>query len=225
MVQTPVKPQTSERQKVINWLVGKNYPALPVAPAQSAEKYPAKAKDGSIKLDKAGNPVPAFTGKNPSYLDQNGIPQLINHREYQKRLPNKNELAVWFKHQSNGVGTLGGWNNTAWLDFDVKQFSSQQECDAAVSVLLERPELQQTFVERSHSGGWRIGVKVKQKPNFTNFSLTPGGPHVGEALYAGRFTVLAPTIGPSGNPYQSVQRTMPVEVESLESIGIYSTKK
>jgi hypothetical protein len=226
MVQTPVKPQTSERQKVINWLVGKNYPALPVAPAQSAEKYPAKAKDGSIKLDKAGNPVPAFTGKNPSYLDQNGIPQLINHREYQKRLPNNNELAVWFKHQSNGVGTLGGWNNTAWLDFDVKQFSSQQECDAAVSALLERPELQQTFVERSHSGGWRIGVKVKQKPNFTNFSLTPGGSHVGEALGDGRFTVLAPTIGPSGNSYKSIKRAVPVEVETLESISVYpvSTK-
>jgi len=29
MVQTPIKPQTSERQEVINWLVANNYPALP----------------------------------------------------------------------------------------------------------------------------------------------------------------------------------------------------
>ena len=89
---------------------------------------------------------------------------------------------------------------------------------------MERKELQETFIERSHSGGWRIGVSIKQKPNFTNFSLTPGGAHVGEALFTGRFTVLAPTIGPSGNPYQSIQRAIPVEIESLESIRIYSTK-
>jgi hypothetical protein len=234
MVHISIKPSaSSERQEVINWLKAHNYPALPVAPAQSAWKHPKVSKAhpeqgvwAHCPLTADRQPIQLFTGKNPSYLDKAGVPHLINHREYQKRLPNNNELAVWFKHQSNGVGTLGGWNNTAWLDFDVKQFSSQQECDAAVSALLERPELQQTFIERSHSGGWRIGVKVKQKPNFTNFSLTQkGGAHVGEALYTGRFTVLAPTIGPSGNPYRSVQRLIPVEVESLESIGIYSTKK
>ena len=234
MVNTPIKPSaSSERQEVIDWLIAHNYPALPVAPTQDGRKYhkvvQAKLEQGvwtHCPLEPGTlSPVPLYTGKNPSYLDRRGIPHLVNHRQYQKRLPKALELEAWFRHQSNGVGTLGGWNNTTWLDFDVKQFPSQEECDAAVSALLERPELQQTLIERSHSGGWRIGVKVKQKPNFTNFSLTPGGPHVGEALYAGRFTVLAPTIGPSGNPYQSVQRTMPVEVESLESIGIYSTKK
>ena len=234
MVNTPIKPSaSSERQEVIDWLIAHNYPALPVAPTQDGRKYhkvvQAKLEQGvwtHCPLEPGTlSPVPLYTGKNPSYLDRRGIPHLVNHRQYQKRLPKALELEAWFAHQSNGVGTLGGWNNTTWLDFDVKQFPSQAECDAAVSALLERPELQQTLIERSHSGGWRIGVKVKQKPNFTNFSLTPGGPHVGEALYAGRFTVLAPTIGPSGNPYQSVQRTMPVEVESLESIGIYSTKK
>jgi hypothetical protein len=234
MVHAPIdQSASSERQEVIDWLQTHNYPALPVAPAQSAWKHPKVSKAhpeqgvwAHCPLTTDRQPIQLFTGKNPSYLDKAGVPHLINHREYQKRLPNNNELAVWFKHQSNGVGTLGGWNNTAWLDFDVKQFSSQQECDAAVSALLERPELQQTFIERSHSGGWRIGVKVKQKPNFTNFSLTQkGGAHVGEALYTGRFTVLAPTMGPSGNPYRSVHRLIPVEVESLESMGIYSTKK
>ena len=235
MVNTPIKPSaSSERQEVIDWLIAHNYPALPVAPTQDGRKYhkvvQAKLEQGvwtHCPLEPGTlSPVPLYTGKNPSYLDRRGIPHLVNHRQYQKRLPKALELEAWFAHQSNGVGTLGGWNNTAWLDFDVKQFSSQQECDAAVSALLERPELQQTFIERSHSGGWRIGVKVKQKPNFTNFSLTQkGGAHVGEALYTGRFTVLAPTMGPSGNPYRSVHRLIPVEVESLESIGIYSTKK
>ncbi len=234
MVQTPIKQSaSSERQDVIDWLKAHNYPALPVAPAQSAWKYPKVVQEKSEQgvwthcpLEPVTlQPIPLYTGKNPSYLDRNGFPHLVNHRQYQNRLPHEHELEAWFANPLNGVGTLGGWNDTVWLDFDVKQFHDQQACDAAVIALVERTELQQTFIERSHSGGWRIAVKVKHQPNFTNFSLTPGGPHVGEALYSGRFTVLAPTIGPSGNPYQSIIRAKPVEVKSLLRIGIYPTKK
>ena len=241
MAHTPIDQNASpERQEVINWLISHNYPALPVAPAQSVWKYhkvapekPELLRWSHCPLTADLQPIPLYIGKNPSYLDRTGIPHLINHRKYQKRLPKKHELEDWFANPCNGVGTLGGWNNTVWLDFDVKQFPSQEECDAAVLKILERPQgvagrdsvlLQETFIERSHSGGWRIGVKVKHKPDFTNFSLTPGGAHVGEALFKGRFTVLAPTIGASGNPYQSIQRVTPIEVESMESIGIYSTK-
>ena len=240
MVHTPIDPNISrERQEVIDWLISHNYPALPVAPAQPARKYhkliPENPKQGvwtHCPLTANLQPIPLYTGKNPSYLDEKGIPHLINHRTYQRRLPQAFELKAWFANPWNGVGTLGGWNNTVWLDFDVKQFPSTDEFDATVLKILEQKELQETFIERSHSGGWRIGVRVKQKPDFTNFSVqTPcqgvstGGAHVGEALFEGRFTVLAPTIGPSGNPYQSIQRAIPVEVESLESIGIYPTKK
>jgi len=182
MVQTPIKPQTSERQEVINWLVANNYPALPVAPAVAAEQYPARDKNGEIKRDKQGNPIPAFTGKNPSYLDRSGKPHLLNHRQYQTQLPSDRELREWFANPDNGVGTLGDWNNTIWLDLDLKQFASKEECDRIFWGILDtHPELAQTFLEESHSGGWRIGVRVKQKPNFTNFALTPGGSHVGEA--------------------------------------------
>ncbi|HAA32261.1 MAG TPA: DNA primase, partial [Cyanobacteria bacterium UBA8553] len=232
MVHSPIEPNTpSSRQEVINWLIAHNYPALPVAPALPARKYykvdpgnPAKGVWSHCPLTADLQPIPVYTGKNPSFLDERGTPHLINHRTYQKRLPEPQKIKAWFAHPSNGVGTLGGWNNTVWLDFDVKQFPTQEACDAAVLKILFGKELLETFIERSHSGGWRIGVSIKQKPNFTNFSLTPGGAHVGEALFTGRFTVLAPTIGPSGNPYQSIQRVIPVEVESLESIGIYSTK-
>ena len=220
--------QQSERKEVINWLRENNYPPLPVAPAQDARKYPkivqADAGEGTwnhCPLTPELQPIPLYTGKNPSYLDQDGKPHLVKHRQYQKHLPKERELKNWFVNPLNGVGTLGGWNNTVWLDFDVKQFASQEECDTAVFKILERPELQNTFVERSHSGGWRIGVRVSAKPNFTNFALSPSGSHVGEALGEGRFTVLAPTIGPSSNPYQSMNRALPVEVWSLESIGIY----
>jgi hypothetical protein len=119
-----------------------------------------------------------------------------------------------------------GWNNTVWLDFDVKRFESQEECDRAVEHLLESyPQLQETFTERTHSGGWRIGVKVRQMPNFTNFTLAPDGNHVGEALGAGRFTVLAPTVGVSGNCYRNIRRVPLIEVECLEAIGIYPVNK
>jgi hypothetical protein len=239
MVQTPIKPSApKERQEVIDWLIAHNYPALPVAPAQDAKKHPKVVKAypeqgvwAYCPLTDKLQPIQLYTGKNPSYLDSAGFPHLINHRQYQNRLPRDAELEVWFANPENGVGTLGGWNDTVWLDFDVKQFPSQEECDAAVASILEQARTQgespqqQTLIERSHSGGWRIAFSLKQKPNFTNFSLTLGGTHVGEALFTGRFTVLAPTIGPSGNPYQSINRALPVYINSLSAIGIYATKK
>jgi phage/plasmid-associated DNA primase len=223
-----------QRQEVIEWLQSHNYPALPVAPAQDAFKHHKIVHTDSKKgifehcpLTADLQPTALYTGKNPSYLDKEGKPHLVNHRQYQNRLPREKELRAWFANPLNGTGTLGGWHNTVWLDLDVKKFSSQQECDdVAQEIALKVRQTcgREPFLERSHSGGWRIGVRVKQKPAFTNFALTPGGAHVGEALFEGRFTVLAPTIGPSGNPYKSLNRVEPPEIESLESIGVYSTK-
>lgn len=243
MVKTPTPPSAStafplktylqERIEVINWLKAHNYPTLPVAPLQepySPGNHKIISEDTTKEiwshcpLTASLEPLPLFTGKNPSYLDFSGKPHLVNHRRYQNQLPSAEDEKQWFANPLNGVGTLGGWNNTVWLDFDVKQFASESECTQAVTKIIENPALTNTFLERTHSGGWRIGIKVKQKPNFTNFALTPGGRHVGEALFEGRFTVLAPTVGTSGNPYQSLSRVQPLEVESLESMGIYSTK-
>lgn len=228
------KISTNQRQEVIEWLQSHNYPALPIAPAQETRQHHKVVSQDLSKgiwkhcpLTLDFQPLPLFTGKNPSYLDSDGKPHLVNHRQYQNRLPSKKELRAWFANPTNGIGTLGGWNNTVWLDFDVKQFPSQQECDDAtleVSCKVREHSGFEPFLEQSHSGGWRIGVRVSQKPTFTNFALTPGGAHVGEALFEGRFTVLAPTIGPSGYPYVSLNRVAPPLIDSLESIGIHSTK-
>lgn len=228
----------SQRQATIDWLEAHNYPVLPVAPAQCPRKYPKIARVHSEQgtrtycpLDPQLQPLPLFTGKNPSYLDEDGTPHLLNHRQYQNRLPSHSERQAWFAHPNNGVGTLGGWNDTVWLDFDLKQFPSERECDAAVEAVLacivaqSGCSGQQTFIEQTHSGGWRVGVRVRQKPNFTNFAIAPGGTHAGEALFTGRFTVLAPTLGPSGNPYQSLSRALPPLVDSIFTIGIYSTRQ
>jgi len=246
MVQTPTPPGAStakhpttylqERQETINWLVAHNYPVLPVAPVQ--EPYSSgnhkiisenlsKGIWSHCPLSATLQPIPLYTGKNPSYLDAYGKPHLVNHRQYQNKLPSAQDLKKWFANPLNGVGTLGGWNNTVWLDFDVKQFPSQSECTAAALQVAACAQQQTGFdalLEESHSGGWRVGVRVQAPGGFTNFALTQGGNHVGEALGMGRFTVLAPTIGPSGNSYKSHQRCVPPLVLSLESIGIYSTK-
>ena len=220
--------------QAINWLFTHNYPALPVAPHQDPRKYhkidkayPERNIGSRCPLTDTLTPIPLYTGKNPSYLDQNGTPHLVNHKQYQNRLPSEQELTKWFTNPSNGIGTLGGWNNTIWIDFDLKQFTSATDCEDAVIDVVEKVFSQtgeEPFLEKSHSGGWRVGVKVQEKPTFTNFRLTNSGTHVGEALGEGRFTVLAPTIGPSGNPYESIHQTEPPLVTSLESLGIYSTK-
>ena len=205
-----------------DWLRSPGMPPLPVAPAQDPTRYPARNRDGSLKRDKDGALVPAFTGKNPSYLDQRGIPHLIRHTQYQNRMPTQAELQTWFSHPANGIGTLGGWHNIVWIDVDVKQFESQQACDQRIADWLSQyPLLQQTFTERTHSGGWRLAVRAHEKA-FTNFSLDGvGGQHMGEALGQGRFTVLSPTVGPSGKAYINVQRVPPVWVERLDAIGLY----
>ncbi|WP_217360056.1 AAA family ATPase [Anabaena sp. UHCC 0253] len=218
---------TNSRNETIKWLQENGYPVLPVAPAQDANKYPKLRKDTrEIELDKDGNPQSLFTGKNPSYLDKDGKPHLIYHSNYQEQLPTEDELNKWFLHPDTGVGTLGDWNNTIWLDVDVKNFDSPEDCNNAVDNLLkDHPKLQETFTERTHSGGYRIGVKVKQSPDFKNFTLQLNGKHVGEALGKGSFTVLAPTVGVPGNTYQNIKRVPLVEVDSLESIGIYPVRK
>ncbi|MEO0407354.1 MAG: bifunctional DNA primase/polymerase [Cyanobacteria bacterium P01_A01_bin.135] len=208
-------------QETLEWLRDQGLPPLPVAPAQDPQRYPARDRTGGVKRDKSGEPLPAFTGKNPSYLGESGTPHLVRHTQYQKRLPTEVEVQQWFGNPANGIGTLGGWQNVVWIDVDLKQFESPEACDSRINQwLAEYPLVQQTFTERTHSGGWRFAVQAREQ-TFTNFSLDGvGGPHAGEALGQGRFTVLAPTIGPSGNPYINLQRTQLVWVERLEAIGI-----
>ncbi len=227
-------PLTSEVREVVEFLAKLGLPALPVAPTQDPypENQHKKIKGDQVRtwahcpLSKDSKPEPLYTGKNPSFLQASSNPKLVRHQNYQNHLPSKKELDLWWQNRTNGVGTLGGWGDYIWLDFDVKQFDSQAECDRAFHELLENhPHLRASWIEQTHSGGYRLAVKPKQPPTFTNFALEPGGKHRGEALGKGRFTVLAPTIGVSGNPYRCLNRAAPVEVESLEAIGIFPVTK
>lgn len=230
----PTRIQNSEVQTVVEFLTQLGLPALPVAPLQNSylKGQHKEIKGDRVKtwahcsLTKDLQPEPLYTGKNPSFLHPNGKPQLVKHQNYQNCLPTQKEIQIWWQNSANGVGTLGGWGGFIWIDFDLKQFDSQEECDRAFYGLLEaHPQLRQSWWEQTHSGGYRLAVKPKNQPDFTNFALEPGGKHRGEALGKGRFTVLAPTIGASGSPYRCCNRAVPVEIESLESISIYPLAK
>lgn len=183
----------------------------------------APVKGDYCRLDENLQPIARFTGKNPSYIGAGGSAVTVNHKAYQDRLPTHDELRTWFSNPLTGIGTLGGHNGVDWLDFDAKNYPNQEECDRDVQAILNR--VGDTWVERTGSGGWRVAVRPKERPTFTNFTTTYNGEnHIGEALYQGRFTVLDPTIHPNGNPYKRIGAGDPVAIESLQAIGIYPTK-
>ncbi len=219
-----------EVQATIEALLAVGCPPIPVAPKQNPRDEwchrVVGTKEGHLycPLDKDLNPIPKFTGKNPSYLDHNGSPRICKHGEFQDRLPRDEELRRFFCHPDTGVGTLGGHAGVDWLDFDAKCYPSQEACDSDVERIISLNALRGSWIERTGSGGWRVAVRPQQKPTFTNFATSPDGAHVGEALFAGRFTVLAPTIHPNGNPYRRIGWGEPIEVESLQAIGIFPSK-
>jgi hypothetical protein len=212
------------RSSVVERLRKLGLPMLPVAPAQDARKYPAKDRQGNILYDQAGKPKPAFTGKNPSFFDSDGKPRLLPHRIYQDRMPHAWESRLWFANPQNGVMTMGGWNNIIWIDIDVKNYPGQGRCNRSVEQWMTRyPILRKTWIERTHSGGWRFAVQVDELPDFTNFGFRRGQ-HLGEILGKGRLTVLAPTIGPSSKPYICINQADPIRVANVAAIGLKPTK-
>jgi hypothetical protein len=196
-----------EVNETILWLREQGYPALPIAPLVPVPK--------GKKL--------RFSGKNPSWLSRWGQPCLLDHKLYQERLPTDDELKQWFSHVDTGIATMGGWNSTLWIDIDAKRFNSVEECQRVFQDYLRDTRLN-TFTETTQSGGWRLGVKLKEMPEFSKFSFRPQGKLVGELIGSGMIAVLAPTIGTVGT-YRSISRIPPVEIESLEQIGLYPYRK
>jgi hypothetical protein len=74
-----------EINETILWLMEEGLPALPVAPYQPASRYPRTFYPRGDRyphcpLDKSGNPIPLFCGKNPSYsIFHLSKPQLLDN--------------------------------------------------------------------------------------------------------------------------------------------------
>jgi|GEM_PF-2927131 len=200
-----VTTQSSDKQIIISKLIALGLAPLPVAPFQ-ATPIGKKTKK------------PIFTGKNPSYLTSGVIGAVIvTHSAYQAALPTEKELKAWFADSRTGIGCLGS-HRYRWLDLDSKHFANQGDCDLALLAIC--PHALDGWLEQTQSGGYRLLVDCgNQGVDFTNFALTEGGDHVGELLGAGRFAVLAPTIGVSGN-YTNINYGDPIP---LDELAIFTT--
>ena len=171
---------------------------------------PIYEPDGSLKAK--------FTGKNPSFLSSNGFPKAIEHKNYQKTLPTQEEFEEWFANLQNGIGCLGS-HRYRWLDLDRKHFATQGDCDRALLEIC--PHAHDGWLEQTQSGGYRLLVDCGEAgADFTNFALSEGGDHVGELLGAGRFAVIAPSIGVNGN-YTNINYGNPIP---LSEINIFTGK-
>ena len=203
---------------LLQWLRDCGLSPLPIAPAQPADQFPQVGADGQPRTDKDGNPLPLFTGKNPSYLDKNGTPRIIRHKNYQDCLPTDEEMAEWWANPANGFGYLHTSlaPNLRTLDLDRKNFDSQSDCDAVMSSIASAfPE---AWIDGTMRGGYHMAFAFEEPPSFTNFGMGDIA-HVGELLGPGRFVAIAPTPG-----YSRIQdgKFSPATVESL---GIHPRKK
>jgi len=221
--------------EIIAKLLSLGLSPIPVAPYQDPNdaahpfyKYLHQSKkvtdpwDNSIKYEPIyeldGSLKAKFTGKNPSYLKANGFPKTIEHKNYQDTLPTQEELLEWFANLQNGLGSLGSYRYR-WLDLDRKHFATQGDCDLALLQIC--PNAQDGWLEQTQSGGYRLLIDCGESgADFTNFALTQGGDHVGELLGAGRYAVMAPTVGMNG-AYTNINYGDPIP---LAEINIFAGK-
>ncbi|MBD2508981.1 bifunctional DNA primase/polymerase [Nostoc muscorum FACHB-395] len=224
-----------EKNLVIHELLELGVSPMPVAPKQDPRRTgygykfskdnenpdPAKRKYDRCELEgDCTTPVTLFGGKNPSFLEKDRKPRFVKHRSYQDALPTSEELAQWFVNPDTGVGAMCGMSDIYWIDIDKKTFDSAEDCDTAATAIINKLG-QCTWIERTGSGGWRVAVRLDDKPGYTNFALEENGKHRGEVLGHGRYTVLAPTIHPNGNPYERIGFGEIPYIDSLEELGIY----
>jgi hypothetical protein len=197
--------QKSRLEPVIKELIALDLPPIPVVPQQHSQGF---------KI---------INGKAPSYFD-NGKPKLLAHKQggLHDRLPTPEELNLWFKDPRVGIGSFGSADGlTCWIDFDSKHFSSKKACRRAVAEWRERNKIKDSWTDESGSGGYRVLVRFEEKPQFSKFSLTPGGKPVGEILGKDCFCVLAPSLHPTGHRYKRVKNGGAGKLQSPESAGLY----
>lgn len=214
----PIKQDLAPRnvRETITWLLRLGRPPLPENPIEAA-------KQGKEP-------------KQPCFLDNKGYFRSVNWKHWQNTQPNQEIIDAWFYHPKTGIGTLGGWNGKhwlAWTDFDLKDFSSPQDCDRSIGQWMEQyPVAQIAPMFHTPSGGYRFLFAFEEEPqNFkanSGFSLNEdGSQHCGELLCKnGGHTLLPPTVGLNSEAYRWVQWSeYPPVVGSPEEIGLYPVIK
>lgn len=186
-----------------------------------------------VQLGKDGKPRPAFVGKNPSHWLANGEPRLVSHRQSLAWGELFECLQVAERlNKPIGLAVIPS-TDVVVIDFDRKNYASQEELDGEWLGLLDRyPDLARTRIERTPGGGVHIYVKPTDEMQswctsagklHCNFATEQGGPHRGEVLAGTRVSVCAPTRNGKG-PYELINHEAAycfVEVPDLASIGIF----
>lgn len=201
----------------IRWLNRLGRPPLPECPIESA----TVGKDP----------------KQPAYISgwRGGEPYVkpVQWKAWQTNQPQDAQLKVWFKEPKMGIGTLGGLNGVHWLgwvDFDLKDFPSLEDCNRAISEWIERYPILATAPRfRTPSGGYRFLIAFVSEPeNFksnSKFTLIEGSALMGELLTKnGAHTLLPPTKGLNGQYVWEYWQEHPPIVDTPESVGIYPVK-
>lgn len=196
-----------------------------VVHAQSARKHPAHLENGEIDYASPGNPKPKFTGKNPSYFDDAGQPQLCSiHKPF-----SKDELFNLLKDSRYGIGysVPSHIKNIATIDIDSKNYVSQSECNRCFEKLKNQYYgFFALHVERTRSGGYHILVMLHPDDVATKFThficegfeLAEGATRHGELIRS--FVVCAPTEG-----YTIIQDGTAAPIPPLAELGIISTSE
>jgi predicted P-loop ATPase len=203
---------------------------MPVICQQLDPKRYPQMRNGKPVLDKHGNPVPAFCGKNPSCWLPNGEPKQLSH----KTPPSMPEVLQHIDTAERlskplGIAIVPSAKNTA-IDFDAKDYAGGKEelAKDVERLLKEHPELRSTRRESTPSGGQHFyvhavdGMESWRKANGSghncNFSTTEDGQHRGEVLVGTRVCVTWPT--PEYNLLNLEHAHTFAEVPNLAAIGI-----
>ena len=175
-------------------------------------------------------------GKSPSVWLENGLARNLSGSDRQTYKPNHALAEPSLKllkavdvaerlERPIGLGTLGR-DDIAILDFDSKHFDDADHCSRVVEEWRTKHGLDQTYAEKSPTGGWHVWVTVRSHDTRRNFTLKGhtlenGDPidHMGEVLWAGSHCVIAPTARPDGSylargPYKFEN------LSSLDEVGV-----
>lgn len=218
--------------EAIQWLLDLGVPPLPIAPYHN----PLKERYFNLNADKPKRkPEPKFSGKNPSFLTVRGRPILVDHKDYQSKMPEPDLLKRWFAHPQTGVAAISGWRDIAWVDIDAKQFRSVAQCQTVVETWIRQYGLGCTYIERTHRGGYHLAFRVAgakaigfRQFRFVDSAIEASGVStsdldlekgLGEVISNYYPIVLAPTQGTAGR-YCCLNRAAPMAVSSLEEIGV-----
>jgi hypothetical protein len=198
--------------KEAEWILSQRLSPIAIAP-----------KNENI-LKKDGKPL--YSGKSPGFLRSNTGNDadwtFLKWGEYSNKQPSIHQIKVWFNYPGHRLGMICTPTHRV-IDIDLKQFSSQAECDRFYRKLMENPQLEVARVEQTPGGGYHIFIALPEgnTEKYKLFAAEPGGTHLGEVIGASDgYVVTAPSEG-----YRTIQQGGFAPIESLASIGIFSKVK